>query len=473
MEDYKPYDDMADWFGHTTVHPVGLAIVVILAIATILLPRRWAFAPMVVLACVVPTAQRVVIVDLDFDFPRLLIIAGVLRFAIRGEFRRLEWNLIDRFMLLYAAVAVLAYVLLHQEPGSLTYRLGWAFDAIGFYFVFRFIFAGHGDIKAVVQVFVVVAVPVSVVFAIEHATHRNFFSVFGGVPPVTWIRDGRLRCQGPFAHPIIAGCFWGSLLPMFLSTWFHGGKWRAWSVVGSASALVVILATNSSTSVMAVIFGTLAVLAFPLRKVMRSVRWAAFGLAVTLHMFMKAPVWHLLASLTVFDASTGWHRFFVIDQSVHHFGEWWLLGVLNTNSWNVWDITNEYVMVGIEAGFFGLLMFLMMIWNSFKRVGEQCRLLERNRPATRLTWSLGAALFVHCTNYIGVSYFGQAKMVWYLLLALIASLVPPAVGALRSARPPQRTGSSRAARRAARRAAKAPAAPGGGASPAAGGAAIP
>ena len=35
---------------------------------------------------------------------------------------------------------------------------------------------------------------------------------------------------------------------------------------------------------------------------------------------------------------------------------------------------------------------------------------------------LGVGLFVHCMNYIAVSYFGQIEMLWYLQLAIITSL---------------------------------------------------
>ncbi len=418
MEDYK--EDLQDYFGRTVVHPVGLALVVVLAVAMLLVPRRWALLPMVLVACFVSQAQRIIVAGLNFDFLRIMIVAGWIRLAARGEIRKFRWNAVDTCLVLFAACGVTAYCVLHADSDAVKYRLGWAFDVLGYYFLFRFLFVGDADPRIVARPFVLASVPVAVFFAVEYATHRNLFSVFGGVPAITWVRDGRLRCQGPFAHPVIAGVYWASMLPMIGALWFFGGRWRNWAVVGTTAALFVIVATNSSTSVTAVAFGAAATCAFPLRRSMNVLRWCAVAVLAALHMVMKAPVWHLLASATVFDASTGWDRFYVIDQGLRHFGDWWLFGTKSTDSWGVWDITNEYVFTGIEGGAFTLAAFLALIWFCFRRVGRRCAGVERNSAACRMAWALGCALFVHCTNFIGLAYYGQAKLVWYLLLALIA-----------------------------------------------------
>ena len=39
-----------------------------------------------------------------------------------------------------------------------------------------------------------------------------------------------------------------------------------------------------------------------------------------------------------------------------------------------------------------------------------------------MAWALGVSLFIHCVIFIGVSYFGQSMMLWYLMLAMIGSL---------------------------------------------------
>jgi hypothetical protein len=162
-------------------------------------------------------------------------------------------------------------------------------------------------------------------------------------------------------------------------------------------------------------------IAYPLRGFMRPIRWAAVAAAFALHMVMKAPVWFVIARLSAYDSSTGWHRSFVIDQSLHHFGEWWLAGVKSTESWDVEDITNEFVMTGIEGGVFTLICFNLMIWYAFVAAGKRTKAVFRDRVPSWIAWGLACSLFVHFSNFIGLCYFGQARMEWYLCLALIAS----------------------------------------------------
>jgi hypothetical protein len=420
----RPEDQLAQWFDRTTVHPVGVIAVILLALATLLLPRKWAFAPLVVFGCLISSAQRVVVLGLDFDFLRILVLVGFVRVLARGEARRLTWNAIDTCLVLYAVIGATAYVVLRDDDKALVNRLGWTYDVLGFYFLFRFFFHGAADPRRVAQVFILAGLPAAVLFGIEYATQKNLCSVFGGVPEQTWVRDGRIRCQGPFTHPIMAGVYWASVLPIVVALWWSGGRWKTWCGVGVVTLLFIVFTTNSSTSVMAVFFGMAAMAAFVLRDSMRTVRWAALAVLVALHLVMKAPVWHLMARATVFDASTGWHRFYVIDQAIKHFDEWWLSGVVTTRGWNLYDITNEYVWTGIEGGLFALAAFVAMIAFGFKKIGADRKRVEGSRAARILVWSLGCALFVHCTNFLAVSYFGQSRMIWFLMLALIASQAP-------------------------------------------------
>jgi hypothetical protein len=419
VEDFR--EDAPAYFGQTVVHPVGLAVLALCALLIFLLPRRWAFASMLVLACFISPAQRVMVVGVNMDFPRLLMLAGWLRLLVRRELRRLDWNAVDSWLVAFAVLGLVAYTYLYLDVAAFKYRIGWMMDVVGFYFLFRFLFHGDPDPKRVGAVFALLSLPIAVCFAIEFETHHNLFAAFGGVAPITWVRDGRLRCQGPFAHPIIAGVFWASALPIVMSCWAAGGRWRLLAVLGFAGSTLIILASNSSTSVGALAAALIVMMAYPVRGWMRPIRWATVLTLFALHMVMKAPVWHLISRLSAFDSSTGWHRFFVIDQSLRHIGEWWLAGVKSTWTWDVEDITNEYVMVGIEGGVFTLICFNLMVWYAFMEAGKRMKLVFRDRVQSWISWGLGCSLFVHCTNFIGLCYFGQARLEWYLALALIAS----------------------------------------------------
>ncbi len=62
----------------------------------------------------------------------------------------------------------------------------------------------------------VILVPLVAAMLYEKATGRNVFAVLGGVSEMTLIREGKLRAQGAFQHPILAGTFGATVLPLMV-----------------------------------------------------------------------------------------------------------------------------------------------------------------------------------------------------------------------------------------------------------------
>ena len=147
---------------------------------------------------------------------------------------------------------------------------------------------------------------------------------------------------------------------------------------------------------------------------------------ITLHMVMNAPVWHLISRVSAVGGSSSWHRYNLINETIKNFKDWWLYGCSGQTvaSWGIWagDVSNQYIMEGISGGFLTLLCFVGIIVVAFREVGILWRLQVRYPDRMKLSWALGVSLFVHCMNFIGVSYFGQIWILWYMILAMISSL---------------------------------------------------
>jgi hypothetical protein len=421
----SPFDKA--YFGETTLSPVGLAAVIVLGLAILLLPRRRAVWPMLIMACFVPPAQRVVIFALNFDLLRVLLLFATLRVLARAEWRGLQWKWMDTVWMVFCCYGVMTLILLYNDGDIIKNQLGFLYDTLGMYFLFRCLIRRWEDVDEVARAAIFISIPVAIAFLIEHATRHNIFAFMGGVPAITGIRDGRLRCQGAFAHPILAGCFWVALMPLMALGWWRGGRERMWAVIGLGAASVIVIMCASSTPVMALLFSLLAVALFPLRRRMRWIRWGLLGTIVGLHLCMKAPVWHLLSRLDVVGGSTGWHRYHLIDECINHANEWWLIGSnLGTAHWGqqLFDVTNLYVVQCLHGGIGLLLLFILVIATGFQGVGRMLRAAGKDPERLRRAWALGICLFAHTMNFIAVSYFGQINMVWYMLLAMIASLAP-------------------------------------------------
>jgi len=121
----------------------------------------------------------------------------------------------------------------------------------------------------------------------------------------------------------------------------------------------------------------------------------------------------------------------------------WLLGTKSTAHWGfgLFDVTNQYVLEGVRGGLLTLVLFVAIVVTAYAYAGRLVRVAEGSRARLAQAWAVGTTLFVHCTIFIAVSYFGQIIMLWYLLLAAIAGLAPPAT-ALAPARRPVTRGRS-------------------------------
>jgi len=321
--------------------------------------------------------------------------------------------------------------LLRGDLSGLVRKSGLMVDTVGLYLLTRFMVRSFDDVEQLVTAFAIITIPVAFAFLVERMTARNPFALFGGVPETTHVRNGRLRCQGPFPHPIIAGCFFASLLPLWVPLFLARPARRALYGVAIGCAGLIVLACASSTPVMSVAFGIAGFAFLPLRRQMKWIRWSALFTLIGLHLFMKAPVWQLVARIDLVGGSTGYHRYQLIDASIRNFGLWWQFGTLDTlrvMDYRTMDITNEYLLEGLRGGFLLLVLFVAMLALGFKAVGRLVRAVEGSRLDLLCAWALGVCLFEHMMNFFAVSYFGQATQMWFLTLAIVSTVAGPLLG---------------------------------------------
>jgi hypothetical protein len=259
----------------------------------------------------------------------------------------------------------------------------------------------------------------------EKLTLTNSFAVFGGVSPNVILREGTARAQGPFGHPILAGTFGATVMPFMAALWFQDRGGKFFAVVGMISATAVAGLAGSSGPIMAYMFGIVALAMWPIRQRMRWLRRGLVLTLITLHLTMQAPVWFLLGRVSVFDASTGYHRAFLIDRCIANFSSWWLIGTTSFGDWGyyLFDRTNHYICLATDGGLLTLILFLTIITRCFRGVGNVVREMAGRgfREGLWFAWALGAALMIHCVSFISITYFDQNMVNWYLLLALISS----------------------------------------------------
>ncbi|MHC4809198.1 MAG: hypothetical protein ACYTEV_02385 [Planctomycetota bacterium] len=438
---FEQFNFVKDFHNVTTLHPVGVMAMVAAITSVMLVPRRMVLLPILVIACVMAPAQRVVVLGMDFTFLRLIIAAAWFRVIIRNEHVGFSFGRLDRVILIWAGFSFFAYLMLYPNPASISYQLGVAFDALATYFLVRVIFRELPDITTLARGLAILSVPVAIAMTYERLTGQNLFSVFGGVPEQTLERYGRYRAQAAFSHPIIAGTFWVSLLPIVLAGLRRDAESIAFTIVGVIGSLVIIWCCSSSTPVLLaglVFLGSAMVI---VRGTMRWFRWGVGLGLLALHIVMFPPVWHLFARINFFPGSSGWWRYLIIDRFVQHWDDWVVIGSTRSQGWlpggTFVDVTNQYVSEGINGGIVKLVLFVTMLVIGFGSIGSAIRSNEHSLAGPRkdwigswrtwASWCIGLTICVHAAAYFATAYFGQLVILQYISLALAASL--PAMAA--------------------------------------------
>jgi hypothetical protein len=412
------------YYDQTFFHPIGLFATLILGGSVFLVKRKYALVPLLVILCFVPIAQRLTILSLDFNVLRLLIVAGWLRLLFRGEMSGMRWCRLDALFLAWSLSATIVFTILWGERGFFNRSGGYLFEQFGTYVLVRYLVRDWEDVATLARAAALIAAPCMVLFLVEWASGRNVFSVFGGVPELTAVRHGRLRCQGPFSHPIIAGSFWAAWIPLIaaLSATTIRDKWL--SMVGLTAVTVIVGSTASSTPVFAAVAAVVGISAFKVRHAIRVIQLGALVTLVGLHFAMAKPVWHLFARISAVGGSTGYHRYLLIDNFIKYFDDWWIAGLKSTEYWGFGqhDVTNHYIVQGVCGGLITFILFLALIAGAFSVVGRAWRSLRNEPTHCLLAWAVGAAIFTHCMAFFGVSYFGQAHFIWALHLGLVGAV---------------------------------------------------
>ena len=337
------------------------------------LPRRYALVPFLLTCFYMTLGQVVLVFGFHFTMFRVLMFIGWVRILMRGEYTGLRWTSLDKLFLWWVVISFIMGSVQTPTPAGIQNRLGFAYNAIGSFFFVRCLVRDWEDWRILVRCMGYIFIPLAVSMLVEKLTHRNAFAVFGGVPPETFERDGSFRCQGPFAHPILAGTMGATTFPLLYGVWrgTEDPRDRLLAALGMVSTMVVVFASASSGPLGAWLIAVIAVALWSFRYRMSLVRKSIVWGLLILQLFMKSPVWYIFGKLSVISGGTGYHRAMVIDQAINHFSEWWLFGTQRTAHWdeasilpldpdNI-DITNQYVIEGVSGGLIKMILFIVVI----------------------------------------------------------------------------------------------------------------
>lgn len=430
MNEQQLQDQLARFGGgsaSTTITPATIALVLMAILLIFSLPKKYAIVPFILVTILVPYSQVILIAGLHFNVYRVMLpfawVRAIISFrqAGTGKFQLMG---VDKALILWALTDAICFTLLWGSWEAFVNRLGSLYNVFGLYFLLRILIRNREDVNRLIRILAIVCTLLAVFMVREQMTGENIFSLFGGVPEFTRIRDGALRSQGAFAHPIVAGTVGATLLPLFVGLWWREIKSKAIAVLGIVSTLAMVWTSNSATPLLSCAAGVAALGLWPFRRSLWLFRWGIVIALAGLNMVMKAPVWALLGRITVVGGNSSWHRFELVNQAIVHFSDWWLFGERNPSSWGylMGDVSNGYVIAALNGGLLALIFFLGIFWQAFRTLGVARKAVEKEPTLAFMLWACGAALFTTAVSYFGIWYFDQSVLVWYALLAVICAV---------------------------------------------------
>jgi hypothetical protein len=428
--------------GDTVMHPLVALAMIVAIILMLRLRRKYAIIPFFACAFLIPPGQMLVLGGVHLFVLRIVILFACARMLVAKLSASTgvvgpRLDSVDKVFMLWAVLRALAFLFVFSfQSAAVVNQVAFLLDVFGGYFLLRFLVRDTADIQLAVRVFAIIAFIVGLCMLNEKLRNQNIFGYLGGFPIVPQLRDGAIRAQGSFEHPILAGSFGATLLPLFFWLWKQG-KLRLLAIVGVIGSTCMVLSSASSTPLMAYVGGIVAVCLWPMRRHMRAFRWGIVILLIGLHLVMKAPVWFLIARVDLTGASSGYHRAMLVDTFIRHFSEWWLIGTNTNASWgyDMWDLSNQFVAEGVTGGLATFICFIALISMSFGKIGVARKAATGDRKREWFLWCLGAALVSHIVAFWGISYFDHTQISWFALLVMIS--VATAARSAQAARQPQ------------------------------------
>ena len=409
---------------------IGASILIVLIVAVLAAPRRIAMLGMLSGVLYLTQAQQVQFIGLNMYAVRFLELAGFLRVIARREFSFSSMNRIDKGLLVLYTYSTMIYLLRSKEGQA--YAIGIMVDAFLCYFTFRGLCLDFEDYEGLLVSFIFLLAPYTLLVLIESKTMHNPFAILGGVD-YGWVRNGRPRCMGSFRNPDLLGTLGTSFLALYLGL-FCVKERRMLASIGIALCLAIIWACNAGGPVSATALVVVGWVLWLLRGRMFLVRRGLVLIIVLAAIFMKAPVWYLIAKVSQITGGDGWHRSYLMDISFQNLGKWWFVGMpmIETKDWFGYgfdggaDITNQFLSYGLNAGLAALVLFIVLLTRAYKGLGAALAAVRAHSPEPGKTefllWGLGVMLAAHIITWLGITYFDQSSVLWFMELAVIAGV---------------------------------------------------
>ncbi len=314
-------------------------------------------------------------------------------------------------------------------------RAGRLPDTYFAYMAARHCLVNHRSIVTAIKWVALAAIPIALIGVVESYTGWQSFNVLqvycpwqNVTEPQLNLRSGLYRAIGPFNHSIVFGASLAIILPLAYCLRHEAGHWRKTTYLLVVLTTMGVLSSMSSGPVTMVLVIILCLTLERFRYLVKPLLVFAACSCVAVEIISNRSFYRVLTAYINPIGGSGWHRAKIIDLAIERFGEWWLAGYGGRDpGWGpslgaIWtDITNHYVVAGVENGLLGIVALCGMLVTSLYMMIRLYR--STQDPALRSWyWALGSAIVTLAISFNAILFSGQAGTLFYCILGFIGSL---------------------------------------------------
>lgn len=391
-------------------------------------------------------------------FPYRLALAVSLPFLIIKASREpVRVGFADLVMIFSAVWMFLATAAHYTIDISLKTGGAATFDALAAYLVGRLYFRNSIDLRRFLYRITPLVIGAAFVLFVESISHRYLFRPFVGMVTghspaailnrMYEIRNGFLRATGPFQHPIAAGLFFATLLPLFLAADLPVRRW-----IGALACVGGVFSWSSAG--IASLAAGLALGFYDQFQRKHRIGWmpvvlSVLTICIMIQSFVQGGLIRFIIRYASLNPATGYYRLAIFQYGwadverhpwigIGYFGSYLRPAWMGTES-----VDNFWLLQALRYGIPGMVLFLVGAWAVIIKLGMMRQRLESGSlTGRRMATGLVITLVILLLSIISVAPWA-ADMAWLMvLLGMAGGLSDPLNHAVAAATTPRKVDES-------------------------------
>jgi hypothetical protein len=353
---------------------------------------------------------------------------------------RYPFRLADLWMFAGVTWMVVSFCVFYGVADGVRRGGALAFDTIAPYLIARTCVRDFQDVRRLLIVAAPGLMLAGLSMLVESVSHRQLVRPFAAAifGPLAYYENGQavstarefvvvrlgfLRAHGPFSHPILAGLFMASFLPLYLKS-----SIRKWPYALGLTASLFAVFSVSSAAFLSIIISIVLLGYDRFQSYLSGIGWRFFVFAVftfllAVEMASQNGVMPILIRYTL-DPQTGYYRQLIWEYGMRsiELHPWFGIGFTDYERlpWMITSIDNHWLLLGVRHGHIAPICVFMSCLVSILGLAKSCAGFGKRESvlAKAIIFSLTGLLISAFTT----SFFGGLHTWFYMIVGMTLSL---------------------------------------------------